>query len=39
MYVVGNNGEDNVKPVIVATLRAAAKVAGITPDMLQPAGK
>jgi CubicO group peptidase (beta-lactamase class C family) len=36
LYVVGNNGEDNVKPVIVTALRAAVKIAGITPEMLQP---
>jgi CubicO group peptidase (beta-lactamase class C family) len=34
-YVVGNNGEANVKPVVVAVLGAALKIAGITPDMLQ----
>jgi CubicO group peptidase (beta-lactamase class C family) len=34
-YVVGNNGEANVKPVVGAVLKAALKIAGITPDMLQ----
>ncbi|MBV8798298.1 MAG: beta-lactamase family protein [Alphaproteobacteria bacterium] len=36
IYVVGNNGWDNVKPVISTVLHAAYKIAGITPDMLQP---
>ncbi|MBV9692633.1 MAG: beta-lactamase family protein, partial [Alphaproteobacteria bacterium] len=39
LYVVGNNGWDNVKPVISTVLRAAYKIAGITPDMLQPSKK
>ena len=39
IYVVGNNGWDNVKPVISTVLHAAYKIAGITPDMLQPAKK
>jgi CubicO group peptidase (beta-lactamase class C family) len=39
IYVVGNNGWDNVKPVISTVLHAAYKVAGITPDMLQPQKK
>ncbi|HEY1961043.1 MAG TPA: serine hydrolase domain-containing protein [Rhizomicrobium sp.] len=39
IYVVGNNGADNVKPVISAVLHAAYKIAGITPDMLQPKKK
>jgi len=37
LYVVGNNGEDNVKPVVGTVLHAALGIAGITPDMLQPA--
>jgi len=39
IYVVGNNGEDNVKPIISLVFKAAFKLAGITPDMLQPAKK
>lgn len=39
IYVVGNNGWDNVRPIISTTLRAAYKIAGITPDMLQPEKK
>jgi CubicO group peptidase (beta-lactamase class C family) len=39
IYVVGNNGWDNVKPVISTTLKAALKIAGITPDQLQPKKK
>ena len=39
IYVVGNNGDENVRPVISTSLKAAVKIAGITPDMLQPAGK
>lgn len=39
IYVVGNNGWDNVRPVISTTLKAAYKIAGITPDMLQPEKK
>src|SRR5215472_10379259 len=35
IYVVGNNGEANVKPVVATVLHAALKIAGITPDMLQ----
>jgi CubicO group peptidase (beta-lactamase class C family) len=35
IYVVGNNGSDNVTPVISTVLRASYKMAGITPDMLQ----
>ena len=36
VYVVGNNSDANVTPVVQTTLRAALKIAGITPDMLQP---
>ena len=36
IYVVGNNGWDNVKPVISTVLHASYRIAGITPDMLQP---
>jgi CubicO group peptidase (beta-lactamase class C family) len=39
LYVVGNNGWDNVKPVISTVLHAAYKIAGITPAMLQPEKK
>ena len=39
IYVVGNNGWDNVRPVISTVLHAAYKIGGITPDMLQPAKK
>jgi CubicO group peptidase (beta-lactamase class C family) len=39
IYVVGNNGWDNVRSIISTTLHAAYKIAGITPDMLQPAKK
>lgn len=39
IYVVGNNGWDNVKPVISTVLHAAYNLAGITPDMLQPQKK
>lgn len=39
LYVVGNNGWDNVKPVISTVLHAAYKIAGITPNMLQPEKK
>lgn len=39
IYVVGNNGWDNVKPVISTVLHAAYKIAGITPDTLQPEKK
>ena len=39
MYVVGNNGWDNVKPVISTVLHAAYKIAGITPAMMQPEKK
>jgi CubicO group peptidase (beta-lactamase class C family) len=39
IYVVGNNGWDNVKPVISTVLRASYKIAGITPDMLRPEKK
>lgn len=39
VYVVGNNGDANVTPVVKTTLKAALKIAGITPDMLQPAKK
>jgi len=39
IYVVGNNGWDNVKPVISTVLHAAYNVAGIRPDMLRPAKK
>jgi CubicO group peptidase (beta-lactamase class C family) len=39
IYIVGNNGEDNVKPIISLVFKAAFKLAGITPDMLQPAKK
>jgi hypothetical protein len=35
LYVVGNNGWDNVKPVICTVLKASLKIGGITPDMLQ----
>ncbi|MGN6516273.1 MAG: serine hydrolase domain-containing protein [Rhizomicrobium sp.] len=35
IYVVGNNGWDNVRPVIQAALHSAMNVAGITPDMLK----
>jgi CubicO group peptidase (beta-lactamase class C family) len=35
-YVVGNNGEPNVKPVVGTVLHAALAIAGITPGMLQP---
>lgn len=39
-YVVGNNGEANVRPIVVDVLDAAKTIAGITPDMLQkPAQK
>ena len=34
-YVVGNNGEANVKPVVATVLHAALAIAGITPDRLQ----
>ncbi len=34
-YVIGTNGEANVKPVVGTVLRAALDIAGITPDMLQ----
>jgi hypothetical protein len=37
--VVGNNGWDNVKPVISTVLHASYKLAGITPGMLQPEKK
>jgi len=36
VYVVGNNSDANVTPVVQTALRAALKIAGITPDMLQP---
>ena len=39
MYIVGNNGWDNVKPVISTALHAAYKIAGITPAMMQPEKK
>jgi CubicO group peptidase (beta-lactamase class C family) len=39
IYVVGNNGADNVKSVISTVLHATYKIAGITPDMLQPKKK
>jgi CubicO group peptidase (beta-lactamase class C family) len=38
-YVVGNNGEANVRPVVATVLKAALKIAKITPDMLQPPQK
>jgi CubicO group peptidase (beta-lactamase class C family) len=34
-YVIGTNGEANVKPVVGTVLHAALDIAGITPDMLQ----
>jgi CubicO group peptidase (beta-lactamase class C family) len=39
LYVIGNNGWDNVRPVISTVLHAAYKIAGITPAMLQPEKK
>jgi len=39
IYVVGNNGDDNVRPLIQTVLHAAYKIAGITPGMLQPKKK
>jgi hypothetical protein len=39
IYVVGNNGMDNVRSVIQKVLHSAYEVAGITPDMLQPQKK
>lgn len=39
LYVVGNNGMDNVTTVVRSALHAAYAVGGITPDMLQPAKK
>jgi len=38
-YVVGNNGWENVKAVTATALHAGLKIAGITPDMLQPEKK
>jgi CubicO group peptidase (beta-lactamase class C family) len=34
-YVIGTNGEANVKPVVGTVLHAALDIAGIMPDMLQ----
>lgn len=38
-YVIGTNGEANVKPVVGRVLHAALQIANITPDMLQPEKK